>query len=228
MQLLQRRPSQLSGGQRQRVAMGRAMVRHPRLFLFDEPLSNLDAKLRVQMRGGVKAGTRGLGRDEIYETHDRSREMTMGDRIVEMNRGRIAEEGHAGDLYDRPATLFVAGFIGSPAMNLIPGILREGRLQLPDGSALPFPASHAVDGQAVTLGIRPEDIHPTTDGIAAEVVDVEPTGIDTLILCRFADVQVTISLRERYRAPPGTPIHLAFDIGKLHGFDTKTGGSLLN
>jgi multiple sugar transport system ATP-binding protein len=113
-------------------------------------------------------------------------------------------------------------------MNLIPGILQDGRLALQDGTWLPFPASAAVDGQAVTLGIRPEDIRPGTDGIASEVVDVEPTGIDTLILCRFAGVQVTASVRDRYRAPPGTPVHLAFNTSKLHAFDTTTGQSLIN
>jgi multiple sugar transport system ATP-binding protein len=227
-QLLARRPSQLSGGQRQRVAMGRAMVRNPRLFLFDEPLSNLDAKLRVQMRAEIKALHRRLGSTSIYVTHDQVEAMTMADRIVVMNQGRIEQQGTPEALYDHPATLFVAGFIGSPAMNLISGILQHGALVLPDGTELPFPASMAVDGQAVTLGVRPEDIGPATDGIASEVVDVEPTGVDTLILCRFAGVQLTVSVRQRYRAPPGTPIRLAFNREKLHAFDTTTGQSLIH
>jgi multiple sugar transport system ATP-binding protein len=225
--LLARRPSQLSGGQRQRVAMGRAMVRNPRLFLFDEPLSNLDAKLRVQMRAEIKALHRRLGSTSIYVTHDQVEAMTMADRIVVMNQGNIEQQGTPEALYDRPATLFVAGFIGSPSMNMIPGTLRQGRLVLSDGTSLPFPTCKAVEGQAVTLGIRPEDIRPAAGGIAAEVADVEPTGVDTLILCRFAGVQVTASVRERYRAPPGTPIHLDFDTAKLHVFDTKTGQSLV-
>ena len=227
-QLLGRRPSQLSGGQRQRVAMGRAMVRNPRLFLFDEPLSNLDAKLRVQMRAEIKALHRRLGSTSIYVTHDQVEAMTMADRIVVMNQGRIEQQGTPEMLYDRPATLFVAGFIGSPSMNLIPGILRNGRLVLQDGTWLPFPASMAIEGQAVTLGIRPEDICPGTDGIASEGVDVEPTGVDTLILCRFAGVQVTASVRDRYRAPPGTRVHLTFNTCKLHAFDTTTGQTLIN
>src|SRR5258705_1134168 len=160
--LLKRRPSQLSGGERQRVAMGRAMVRKPRLFLFDEPLSNLDAKLRVQMRAEIKALHRRLGSTSIYVTHDQVEAMTMADRIVVMNQGRIEQQGTPEMLYDRPATLFVAGFIGSPSMNLIPGILQDGRLVLQDGTWLPFPISKAVEGQAVTLGIRPEDICPGT------------------------------------------------------------------
>jgi multiple sugar transport system ATP-binding protein len=154
--------------------------------------------------------------------------MTMADRIVVMNQGRIEQQGTPEMLYDRPATLFVAGFIGSPSMNLIPGILQDGRLVLQDGTWLPFPISKAVEGQAVTLGIRPEDICPGTDGIASEVVDVEPTGVDTLILCRFAGVQVTASVRDRYRAPPGTRVHLTFNTGKLHAFDTTTGQTLIN
>jgi multiple sugar transport system ATP-binding protein len=226
--LLNRRPGQLSGGQRQRVAMGRAMVRNPRLFLFDEPLSNLDAKLRVQMRAEIKALHRRLGSTSIYVTHDQVEAMTMADRIVVMNQGQIEQQGTPEMLYDRPATLFVAGFIGSPAMNLIPGILQDGRLALQDGTWLPFPASMAIEGQAVTLGIRPEDICPGTDGIASEVVDVEPTGVDTLILCRFAGVQVTASVRDRYRAPPGTRVHLTFNTCKLHAFDTMTGQTLIN
>jgi multiple sugar transport system ATP-binding protein len=223
--LLARRPGQLSGGQRQRVAMGRAMVRDPRLFLFDEPLSNLDAKLRVQMRAEIKALHRRLGSTSIYVTHDQVEAMTMADRIVVMNGGRIEQQGTPEELYDRPATLFVAGFIGSPAMNLIEGVAQSGRLILADGITLPLPPG-ATDGQDVTLGIRPENIHPAADGIAAEVVDVEPTGIDTLILCRFAGVQVTASVRDRYRAPPGSCIHLAFDTDKLHLFATQGGQSL--
>jgi multiple sugar transport system ATP-binding protein len=225
-QLLARRPGQLSGGQRQRVAMGRAMVRNPRLFLFDEPLSNLDAKLRVQMRAEIKALHRRLGSTSIYVTHDQVEAMTMADRIIVMNHGRIAQQGTPEELYDRPASVFVAGFIGSPAMNFIPGILRDGQLVLDGGAVLPFPPSAARDGQAVTLGVRPEHMRPQPVGISAEVVDVEPTGVDTLILCRFAGVQVTASVRERFRAPPGTPIHLALEVDKLHGFDTTTGQSL--
>ncbi|MGI4941146.1 MAG: ABC transporter ATP-binding protein [Janthinobacterium lividum] len=224
--LLGRRPGQLSGGQRQRVAMGRAMVRNPRLFLFDEPLSNLDAKLRVQMRAEIKALHRRLGSTSIYVTHDQVEAMTMADRIIVMNGGRIEQQGTPETLYDRPATLFVAGFIGSPSMNLIPGVLKDGRLVLEDGATLPFPHGCGQEGQAVTLGVRPEAIRPAQSGTAAEVVDVEPTGVDTLILCRFGGVQVTASVRDRFRAPPGTPIQLAFDEDSLHGFDTATGQTL--
>jgi multiple sugar transport system ATP-binding protein len=225
-ELLARRPSQLSGGQRQRVAMGRAMVRNPRLFLFDEPLSNLDAKLRVQMRAEIKALHRRLGSTSIYVTHDQVEAMTMADRIVVMNKGRIEQQGAPEELYDRPATIFVAGFIGSPSMNFIQGTVRGSDLVLSDGATLALPPSAAVEGQAVTLGIRPEDVRPDGQGHAAEIVDVEPTGIDTLILCRFAGQQITVSVRDRFRAPPGAPIRLSLNTGKLHCFDTATGHSL--
>ena len=228
-QLLDRLPGQLSGGQRQRVAMGRAMVREPRLFLFDEPLSNLDAKLRVQMRAEIKALHRRLGSTSIYVTHDQVEAMTMADRIVVMNQGRIEQQGTPEALYDRPATMFVAGFIGSPSMNMIAGTLQAGSLLLADGTTLPLPPLNAPDGAAITLGVRPEDVRPGSDaeagGIAAEVVDVEPTGVDTLIICRLAGVPVVSSVRARYRAAPGTPIRLVFDTGKLHAFDTQTGRS---
>ena len=223
--LLARRPGQLSGGQRQRVAMGRAMVRQPRLFLFDEPLSNLDAKLRVQMRAEIKSLHRRLRSTSIYVTHDQVEAMTMADRIVVMNGGRIEQQGTPEELYDRPQTLFVAGFIGSPAMNFIAGTVRGAALVC-DGMALPLPPRVGRDGQAVTLGVRPEHISVVPSGIEAEVVDVEPTGVDTLILCRLGSVQVTASVRERYRAPPGTRLHIAFDTTKLHAFDTASGRSL--
>ena len=228
--LLARRPGQLSGGQRQRVAMGRAMVRNPRLFLFDEPLSNLDAKLRVQMRAEIKALHRRLGSTSIYVTHDQVEAMTMADRIIVMNQGLIEQQGTPEALYDGPATMFVAGFIGSPAMNFISGTFQGGRLMLEDGTILPLPPGTVRDGQEVTLGIRPEHVRPVPadlpGALPAVVVDVEPTGVDTLILCRFSGVQVTASVRDRFRAPPGTPIHIAFDEAKLHAFDTSTGKSL--
>ena len=229
--LLDRRPGQLSGGQRQRVAMGRAMVRSPKLFLFDEPLSNLDAKLRVQMRAEIKALHRRLGSTSIYVTHDQVEAMTMADRIVVMNGGHIEQQGTPEQLYDRPDSLFVAGFIGSPAMNFLPGVLRDGRIVLEGGLALPFPSSTARTGQEVTLGIRPEDIRPALDeggtgGIAAELVDVEPTGVDTLVLCRIAGLPVMASVRDRFRAAPGSPLRLSIATDRLHGFDTETGRSV--
>ena len=229
--LLDRRPGQLSGGQRQRVAMGRAMVRSPKLFLFDEPLSNLDAKLRVQMRAEIKALHRRLGSTSIYVTHDQVEAMTMADRIVVMNGGHIEQQGTPEELYDRPDSVFVAGFIGSPSMNLLPGMLQGGRIVLDGGLALPFPPCEVADGRRVTLGIRPEDIRPAlgTDeagGIAAELVDVEPTGVDTLVLCRVSGLLVVASVRDRFRAAPGTPLRLAIDTGRLHGFDTETGRSI--
>ena len=229
---LDRLPAQLSGGQRQRVAMGRAMVRQPRLFLFDEPLSNLDAKLRVQMRAEIKALHRRLKSTSIYVTHDQVEAMTMADRIVVMSGGRIEQEGTPEDLYDKPASLFVAGFIGSPAMNMVEGTVRAGRLVLSDGTDLPLPpATAAAEGTAATLGIRPEGLRPTRlssigEHVDGEVVDVEPTGIDTLILCRVGGQTVTASVRGRFRAPPGTTVRLAIDPAALHLFETATGRTL--
>ncbi|TIS11658.1 MAG: sn-glycerol-3-phosphate ABC transporter ATP-binding protein UgpC, partial [Mesorhizobium sp.] len=176
---LDRYPRQLSGGQRQRVAMGRAIVREPSVFLFDEPLSNLDAQLRVQMRTEIKELHQRLKTTTIYVTHDQIEAMTMADKIVVMRDGRIEQIGAPLQLFDRPANLFVAGFIGSPAMNLLKGTVKKGERSEVDiaGSAFPMPASiAAADGQAVVYGVRPEhlEIHP--DGVASTISVVEPTG----------------------------------------------------
>src|SRR6202453_451429 len=181
---LDRLPRALSGGQRQRVAMGRAVVREPSLFLFDEPLSNLDAKLRVQMRTEIKALHQRLKNTVIYATHDQIEAMTMADRIVVMNAGRIEQIGRPLDLYDRPANLFVASFLGSPSMNFAEGVLVSGAgglaLKLADGTevALPQTPASAKTGAKVTLGIRPEHIETPAplDGVSMEVEVVEPTG----------------------------------------------------
>src|SRR3954469_8111527 len=189
--LLDRYPRQLSGGQRQRVAMGRAIVRDPQVFLFDEPLSNLDAKLRVQMRTEIKELHQRLTTTSIYVTHDQIEAMTMADRIVVMRDGVVEQIGDPLTLYDHPVNTFVAGFIGSPAMNMIPGLARVngGRaiVQFEGGVSLPTPTSaRAVDGQAVLYGVRPEHCRLTErTGLPADVVVVEPTGADTQLFCRF-------------------------------------------
>ena len=228
--LLERLPNQLSGGQRQRVAMGRAMVRQPRVFLFDEPLSNLDAKLRVQMRTEIKALHRRLASTSIYVTHDQVEAMTMADRIVVMNAGRIEQVGSPEVLYDAPANLFVAGFIGSPGMNFLDGTVGDsGELQLEHGPALPVPV-RVHPGQRVTLGVRPEHVRLAAAGERASfevrVVSVEPTGVDTHIVCDAAGTSLTVSVRERVRPPPGSMLPIAFELDKLHCFDPASGRTL--
>jgi multiple sugar transport system ATP-binding protein len=224
---LGRFPRQLSGGQRQRVAMGRAIVRQPQVFLFDEPLSNLDAKLRVQMRTEIKELHQRLRTTSVYVTHDQIEAMTMADKIVVMNAGNVEQIGAPLDLYDDPANLFVAGFIGSPAMNFLRGRLaRDGAgldVVLGDGVRIPAPASVRADndGREVTLGVRPEHLAVSDRGVPAEVVVVEPTGADTQIFCKLAGADVTAVVRERHSFHPGENIRLAPDLTYL--FDPATG-----
>ena len=189
LQTLQDRfPRQLSGGQRQRVSMGRAIVRSPGIFLFDEPLSNLDAKLRVHMRGEIKDLHHRLGTTSIYVTHDQVEAMTMGDRIVVMNQGVIEQIGHPVDVFDKPKNLFVAGFVGSPAMNLLTGSMgMEGNhavVRCSDEFSLQMPKTAAkYDGRAVTLGIRPHQLGiDVRGGFEAEIRDIQPTGVETILL----------------------------------------------
>ncbi len=227
--MLDRYPRQLSGGQRQRVAMGRAIVRDPQVFLFDEPLSNLDAKLRVAMRAEVKELHQRLKTTSIYVTHDQIEAMTMGDKIVVMRDGRIEQTGSPLDLYDFPANQFVAGFIGSPAMNFLPGVLRReagvARIELQDGTRFDAPASAAGnDGQSVVLGTRPEHLTlVASGGIPAKVAVMEPTGMDTFVACRHAGVEMSAVFRERHDFEPGSTIHLMPDLERAHLFDAETG-----
>jgi multiple sugar transport system ATP-binding protein len=230
--LLERYPRQLSGGQRQRVAMGRAIVRDPQVFLFDEPLSNLDAKLRVAMRSEIKELHQRLKTTSIYVTHDQIEAMTMGDKIVVMRDGRIEQAGSPLDLYDYPVNQFVAGFIGSPAMNFLPGILRRSggaaHVELHDGTRLDAPPSASgADGQAVVFGTRPE--HMTladTGGLAVQVVVMEPTGMDTFIACRHEGVDLAAVFRERHDFAPGSTIRLQPDLQRAHLFDAGSGQRL--
>ncbi|SCB33005.1 ABC transporter ATP-binding protein [Rhizobium multihospitium] len=228
--LLDRYPRNLSGGQRQRVAMGRAIVRQPQVFLFDEPLSNLDAKLRVQMRSEIKQLHQRLRTTTIYVTHDQIEAMTMADRIVVMRDGYVEQIGSPLELYDRPANLFVAGFIGSPGMNLIRGkISSAGPLEfVADGGArLPLPAELDVTrGAEVVYGIRPENIAIGEGGIDAEVVVVEPTGAETLIVSRIGSDDLVIALRERVATRAGGRLSLIPDLERLHLFDGTTGRRL--
>jgi multiple sugar transport system ATP-binding protein len=209
MEYLTRYPRQLSGGQRQRVAMGRAIVRKPQVFLFDEPLSNLDAKLRVAMRTEIKALHQRLRTTSVYVTHDQIEAMTMADTIVVMNAGRVEQIGSPLELYDNPANLFVAGFIGSPAMNFIPGTVNSGTIGVAEGVSLPLPSGAQVRaGDRVIVGVRPEHLAVAPDGVPAEVVVVEPTGADTQIFCTLAGVEITAVVRERHEFRPGERIRL--------------------
>ena len=231
--LLDRYPRQLSGGQRQRVAMGRAIVRDPQVFLFDEPLSNLDAKLRVAMRAEIKELHQRLKTTSIYVTHDQIEAMTMGDQIVVMRDGRIEQTGSPLDLYDNPANQFVAGFIGSPAMNFLPATLRRGgsgaQVELDDGTRLDAPAQAAgSDGQPVIFGTRPEHLTLTDGaGIPVQVVVMEPTGMDTFVACRHEGVELSAVFRERHDFAPGSTIHLLPDRQRAHLFDAETGRRLV-
>jgi multiple sugar transport system ATP-binding protein len=229
--LLDRYPRQLSGGQRQRVAMGRAIVRDPAVFLFDEPLSNLDAKLRVQMRSEIKELHQRLKTTTVYVTHDQVEAMTMADRVVVMQGGRIEQIGRPLDLYDRPRNLFVAGFLGSPAMNQIPGRMTTetgARIFVAEaGLRVPLPARDWLppDGQPVVLGLRPEHLQPGGGPPAfdASIVVVEASGADTLLVLREAGVSLTVLVRDRIAAAPGDRIGLSPAPGQLHLFDPATG-----
>ena len=227
--LLSRLPRQLSGGQRQRVAMGRAIVRDPQVFLFDEPLSNLDAKLRVSMRTEIKALHQRLKTTSIYVTHDQVEAMTMADKIVVMRDGQIEQIGAPLELYDNPVNQFVAGFIGSPSMNFLPGVVRSGRVLIDGVTTLPMPHNaSAQEGQLVVYGTRPEHIELVDglDGLSTEVIVVEPTGADTLIFTQIAGVEVTSVFRERHDFRPGAQIWLRPDPARAHLFDAQSGRRL--
>ena len=224
--LLDRFPKQLSGGQRQRVAMGRAIVRDPQVFLFDEPLSNLDAKLRVTMRVEIKELHQRLGTTMVYVTHDQIEAMTMADKIVVMRDGRVEQIGAPLDLYDFPNNIFVAGFIGSPSMNFIHGkiVLEGGAKQFlsDSGLLLPLPDTPAAEGQGVTYGIRPEHIGVGDAGIPVNVVVVEPTGSETQIFAKAGPDLIDAIVKDRVRASPGQQIHFVIDPANVHLFDRQT------
>ncbi len=225
---LERRPGQLSGGQRQRVAMGRSIVRNPDLFLFDEPLSNLDAKLRVQMRTEIKALHHKLESTIVYVTHDQIEAMTMADRIVVMNSGRIEQVGTPLELYDHPANLFVAGFLGSPAMSFLQGTVARSTLgtaiRLSDGAQVPVASTTVQDGAGVVLGIRPEHYRLDPEGPVRLVVNVvEPTGSESHIYGHVGVSEVRAVFRERISAKPGDTLQLSLEPSKAHLFDASTG-----
>jgi multiple sugar transport system ATP-binding protein len=213
--------------------MGRAIVRDPQVFLFDEPLSNLDAKLRVAMRSEIKELHQRLKTTSIYVTHDQIEAMTMGDKIVVMRDGHIEQTGSPLELYDRPANQFVAGFIGSPAMNFLPGTLRRSgdraEVELHDGTRLPAPPdAGGTDGQPVVYGTRPEHLMlADAGGIPAQVVVLEPTGMDTFVACRHAGAELAAVFRERHDFAPGSTIRLQPDAQRAHLFHADTGQRLV-
>jgi multiple sugar transport system ATP-binding protein len=229
--LLERYPKQLSGGQRQRVAMGRAIVRNPAVFLFDEPLSNLDAKLRVEVRTEIKALHQRLGTTAVYVTHDQIEAMTMADQIVVMNGGYVEQTGSPLDLYDRPANRFVAGFIGSPSMNFLEGTVGDGGFRLPDGTILPLPDTglSVGTGQDAIYGIRPE--HLSLDGqgptSALTVQVVEPTGSETQVFGSIGSQDITGVFRERVgNNAVGQKLQVYIDPQRVHLFRKDNGKRL--
>jgi len=231
-QLLDRFPRELSGGQRQRVAMGRAIVRDPKVFLFDEPLSNLDAKLRVAMRAEIKALHQRLKTTTVYVTHDQIEAMTMADRIVVMHDGIIEQIGTPLELYDRPGNLFVAQFIGSPAMNVAQGVLRrEGGQAWVEALGQRWPVGSlqgGADGQAVHYGVRPSDIVPSVSGggVAAKVIVIEPTGAETELLVEVGGAQWIVVIHGRTQAQPGDTVYLDIAPASAHLFSAQDGQRL--
>jgi multiple sugar transport system ATP-binding protein len=231
---LKRYPRELSGGQRQRVAMGRAIVRDPKVFLFDEPLSNLDAKLRVAMRAEIKALHQRLKTTTVYVTHDQVEAMTMADRIVVMHDGIIEQIGEPLALYDHPDNLFVAQFIGSPAMNVMNGKVTRSNgsayMEAPGGVRLPLFHGAGAEGQAIAYGVRPGDLRladrSTVDAVPGEIVVVEPTGAETELLIQVGESQVILVTHGRPSVNPGERVGLTIDPAKVHTFDAATGARL--
>ena len=224
MDFLQRRPKELSGGQRQRVALARAIVRQPAVFLMDEPLSNLDAKLRVTMRAHIKHLHHTLSVTTIYVTHDQIEAMTLADRVVVMSRARIQQIGTPQDIYERPANLFVAGFIGSPPMNLVPGSLQGGVFSAPGVRITGFAAADAAN---VVLGVRPEDLgvvgaQDSTAATTAEVFAFELTGDATLVTIKQDNLLLTAKAGKDYRSAMGARVGFSADAQRCHLFDGAT------
>ena len=223
--LLDRLPRELSGGQRQRVAMGRAIVRDPKVFLFDEPLSNLDAKLRVAMRAEIKSLHQRLKTTTVYVTHDQIEAMTMADRIVVMHDGIVEQIGTPLELFDRPGNLFVAQFIGSPSMTVMRGTVRGDAVEAL-GARWPLVGTIGAEGQEVDYGIRPTDLMLADQGVAAQVVVVEPTGAETELLLQVDGQQLVLVMHGRTDAQPEDWVYLGLDPSKAHVFDARSGARL--
>jgi sn-glycerol 3-phosphate transport system ATP-binding protein len=224
--LLDRKPKALSGGQRQRVAMGRAIVREPKVFLFDEPLSNLDAKLRVEMRLEIQKLHSELGTTCIYVTHDQIEAMTLSDRMMVMNAGRVEHLGTPEQVYSAPATRFVANFIGTPAMTFLPGQMAGSRLELKSGLNLPISKAPATVSRDITLGVRPEhwDVVSANDAMFSMRADmVEWVGADAYAYGQLGGQTIIVRLPEGVRMKVGDTLHLRYDEAHVHWFDTETG-----
>ena len=232
--LLDRRPSELSGGQRQRVAMGRAIVRQPSLFLFDEPLSNLDAKLRGEMRAEIKRLHGAVESTMVYVTHDQIEAMTLADRIVIMRDGYIEQVGTPEEVFNYPASRFVAGFIGSPTMNLLDGVVRGQAIEFPGGDSVPLPEmarAKAHDGQEVCIGLRPDNVFPNGHGLDAgtpvsrevDVIMTEPLGNETMVSFDFAGRHCIGRMLRPRPVKSGAPLSMTFDLSHAHLFDGDTG-----
>ena len=228
--LLKRKPRELSGGQRQRVAMGRAIVREPAAFLFDEPLSNLDAKLRVQMRLEIQKLSRELKTTSIFVTHDQVEAMTLAHRMIVMNAGRVEQIGAPMEVYDNPASVFVAGFIGSPAMNFLPGTVKGGAIEFGENLSLPLSlqANAALkekmnEGHHVTVGVRPEHFSVTATGLPFTVESAEALGADSLIHGFIAGHSLVLRVDGHSRHQNGDVLHVTAHADKLYFFDTASG-----
>ena len=222
---LERYPRQLSGGQRQRVAMGRAIVRNPRVFLFDEPLSNLDAKLRVQMRTQIKLLHARLKTTLVYVTHDQVEAMTMADKIVVMNEGLVEQTGAPLELYDKPVNIFVAGFIGSPSMNLLNASINSNSINLGSAGSIPITRKTTSENNLdITLGIRPShmDISKNGEGLKFQIDVIEPTGADSLVYGRINDTECCVQTSERLNLKSGEIIHILPNEDNLHFFDNQS------
>jgi sn-glycerol 3-phosphate transport system ATP-binding protein len=227
-ELLNRKPRQLSGGQRQRVAMGRAIVREPKLFLFDEPLSNLDATLRVRTRAEIRRLQRRLGVTSLYVTHDQVEAMTLGDRLLVLHQGRPVQLATPMEIFERPADTYVAGFIGAPAMNFLPAILTDGGAvaKLGAGPALRFVDGRreGADGRELTIGVRPEHIRIDREGLTLRIDLIEPLGSETLIHGRLAAPgEAALVVRLAGKAPRGEVLTIGLPPEDIHVFDGQTG-----
>ncbi|EMN5323313.1 sn-glycerol-3-phosphate ABC transporter ATP-binding protein UgpC [Enterobacter hormaechei] len=224
--LLDRLPRDLSGGQRQRVAMGRALVRDPKAFLFDEPLSNLDAKLRHKMRGEIRKIHQRMGRTTIYVTHDQTEAMTMADRIVVLNAGHIEQVGTPEELYRNPDNLFVAGFIGTPEINTLKGVIQHGEIVLNNGYRFPCPLRSHIEGMEIICAARPHYIRIGESGMPAEIVLIEMTGEGQEIRVRINDQELIVVSHEKLDINVGQKVFLTVDAEKMFLFDAQTGKRL--
>ncbi|MES2145570.1 MAG: sn-glycerol-3-phosphate ABC transporter ATP-binding protein UgpC [Pseudomonadota bacterium] len=231
-EFLDRKPGQLSGGQRQRVAMARAIIREPKVFLFDEPLSNLDAKLRVQMRHEVRKIHSQISATSVFVTHDQHEGMTLADRLVVMNKGTIEQIGTPAEVYERPATLYVAGFIGSPAMNFLPGQLSQSRkgVVLENAALVPLAEMPGLaDGHLVQIGIRPEHAKLAAAGqgtLDVQVELVEELGAARLCNAVFEDIPFSVLTEDKVHLAPGTQVGVSIPVGHIHLFDAESGARI--